>query len=363
MSRIAAAAALVCLLAATVPVRPVHAGEARAYQVLPPITHGNLTIFPVVAAAVHDTSDFLTLDEGVRNGDVVITEAGNVTPPLIRGDVHAPTFNYRSGAQVNQLVLVNKSKRPLLLLAGEIVTGGKQDRVIAKDRIVPAGAEPIDLGVFCVEPGRWTSVSAKFSSMGSAMAQPSVRGTAMGVANQQQVWAEVGRTRELAAKAVAAGPSAGAAGGIAQTSSYARVMENEAVKQRVESVAAPLLQSYQSALRDLRQRNAVGVVVAVNGEIIWADVFASTALLERYWPKLARSYAAQAALTPASSRQVDLAEAQKFLDDLSGKREVVESEPGVYRQAEITGEGFKVFQLTSLLPKTGFDLHLAKMAQ
>jgi len=33
---------------------------------------------------------------------------------------------------VNRLVLVNNSKRPLLLLAGEIVTGGKQDRVIGK---------------------------------------------------------------------------------------------------------------------------------------------------------------------------------------------------------------------------------------
>ena len=50
------------------------------------------------------------------------------------------------GDQVNTLVLVNHSKRPLLLLAGEIVTGGKQDRIIAKDRIVPADADPIDLG-------------------------------------------------------------------------------------------------------------------------------------------------------------------------------------------------------------------------
>jgi hypothetical protein len=35
----------------------------------------------------------------------------------------------------------------------------------------------------------------------------------------------------------------------------------------------------------------------------------------------------------------------------------------VYRQSEITGNGFKVFELTSLLPKTGFAVHLAKMAE
>jgi hypothetical protein len=30
------------------------------------------------------------------------------------------------------------------------VTGGKQDRVIGKDRIVPPESDPVDLGVFCV---------------------------------------------------------------------------------------------------------------------------------------------------------------------------------------------------------------------
>ena len=59
-------------------------------------------------------------------------------------------------------MLVNNSKRPLILLAGEIVTGGKQDRVIGKDRIIPAESDPIDLGVFCVEPGRWTGSSDRF---------------------------------------------------------------------------------------------------------------------------------------------------------------------------------------------------------
>ena len=41
---------------------------------------------------------------------------------------------------------------------------------------------------------------------------------------------------------------------------------------------------------------------------------------------------------------------------------IAESEPGLYRQTEITGDGFKVFELTSLLPKTGFQVHVAKMA-
>jgi hypothetical protein len=65
----------------------------------------------------------------------------------------------RGGARVNQLALINNSDRPLLLLAGEIVTGGKQDRVVGRDRIIPAHNEPVALDVFCVEPHRWTGVS------------------------------------------------------------------------------------------------------------------------------------------------------------------------------------------------------------
>ena len=40
------------------------------YKVLEPIRHGNLTVFPVVAASSHDTRN-LTLDEGLRSGDVI----------------------------------------------------------------------------------------------------------------------------------------------------------------------------------------------------------------------------------------------------------------------------------------------------
>src|ERR1051325_9501271 len=151
-----------------------HAGETTSlpgYKVLDPIRHGNLTVFPVVAAKSYPTGEFLTLDEGLRSGEVVVTEAGSVQGLVRR---HAVTGMRHDGAEVNRLVLVNNSKRPLLLLAGEIVTGGKQDRVIGRDRIFPAESDPIDLGVFCVEPGRWVATSEKFGNFDTAMASPKV---------------------------------------------------------------------------------------------------------------------------------------------------------------------------------------------
>ena len=95
-----------------------------------------------------------------------------------------------AGAQVNELVLVNRGKRPLLLLAGEVVSGGKQDRIIGKDRIVPVGAEPLPLDVFCVEHGRWTGGSDRFAAA-KTIVKPSVREEAAFNQDQQKVWAAV----------------------------------------------------------------------------------------------------------------------------------------------------------------------------
>ena len=349
---------VLAVVAALAVILPCLGGEVpltSGYKVLPPIKHGNLTVFPVAAGSSHNTQAFLTLDEGLRSGEVVVTEAGNVQPLMRR----RPRPVTHDGAQVNQLVLVNNSKRPLILLAGEIVTGGKQDRVIGKDRLVPAESDPIDLGVFCVEPGRWTATSDKFGSLGTAMAQPAVRARAMSDKDQAKVWSEVRNSQS----AVVSRLPTPAASEVAGTSSYARVMQNEEVKHQVDSIAEPIQRNYQSLIQQLRERNAVGVVVAVNGEIIWADIFASTALLEKYWPKLVRSYAAEAFVTKAKGRETDVKSAQEFLDSMEGRRETVESEPGLYRHTEITGDGFKAFELTALLPKTGFDLHVAKMAE
>ncbi len=324
------------------------------FKVLNPISHGNLSIFPVVTSYSHDTSEFITLDEGIRSGEVVVTESGRAMP-LIRGPhAHIPR-SY--GAQVNHLVLVNNSKHPLILLAGEIVTGGKQDRVVGKDLLIPAESDPVDLSVFCVEPGRWTGASDQFSTMKSQMAQPSVRREAMVAQNQQMVWDSV-----AASRSVIAGAIGGLSPAAKPTTSYAKTFEDGNVQKVISQQAAPIEQSYSSLMRQLRDQHAVGVVVAVGGQFIWADIFASTPLLEKYWPKLVRSYAAEAMTTRTSAKHVSVAAAQNFLDDMQGTRETIESEPGVYRQAESIAPDFKVFTLASLLPGTGFDLHISKIA-
>ena len=359
------------LLAAVSGPGPDNTPVASDYKLLAPISHGDLTIFPVVTAKSHDTSSFLTLDEGVRSGEVVVTEVGSI-PGMIRR--RRPLPQSYSQAEVNRLVLVNNSRRPLILLAGEVVTGGKQDRVVGKDRIVPAESDPVDLSVFCVEPGRWVASSTKFDTHASVMAQPSVRKKAMVDADQQKVWDEVASARAEFAMKVS--PSAtpatngnqqvfvgGAARELNSTTSYARTVENSAVKQQMDSITAPMQKSYESVIKQLRNQNAVGVVVAVKGRIVWADIFASNALLSKYWPKLLESYAAESLTAPGVSAQASMKDAQQFLNDWQARHETADSEPGLYRQRELVGDGFRAFELTSLLAQANFDVHLSKMAE
>jgi hypothetical protein len=366
---------LTVLLSGFIAISAANAGDAGSlpatandYKILAPITHGDLTIFPVVSAKSHDTSDFITLDEGIRSGDVVVTEVGNLHSTMRR----RPPYQTRpyQGAEVNRLVLVNNSKHPLILLAGEVVTGGKQDRVVGKDRIVPAESDPVDLSVFCVEHGRWTESSAKFDTHASVMLQPSVRMKAMADQDQQKVWDEVANSRKNMSGVMLNSPGASlstvevtsAQAQIDSTSSYAKARENSVVQKQVESITEPMQKSYESVIKQLRNQNAVGVVVAVKGHIVWADMFASSALLAKYWPKLLDSYATEALTMPGAHGETSIKEAEKFLQNWQARHEVVDSEPGLYRQRELIGDKFKAFQLTSLLAKEAFDLHLSKMA-
>ena len=207
------------------------------------------------------------------------------------------------------------------------------------------------------------------------MAQPSVRKQAMVANNQQKVWDEVANSKASMAANSRANLSKGTSSTVdvensapmielqkvETTTSYAKTRENKLIQQQVDDIVGPMQKSYESVIKQLREQNAVGVVVAVKGHIIWADIFASTGLLSKYWPKLLQSYAAEALSMSGERTEITSKAAQQFLDNWQTTHEGVESEPGLYRQTEMTGDKFKAFELTSLLPKQNFDLHVSKI--
>lgn len=346
------------------------AESSEAFRVLAPIESGNLLLFPVVRGngKAGPSAPFLTLDEGLKNGAVEVTEAGKVRGLVRRRDNGPAIWSDRGvGDQVNTLVLVNNSDQPLLLLAGEIVTGGKQDRVIAKDRIVPPGGDPIDLSVFCIEPGRWVESSAVFGAsakgaMNSIMVQPTVREQAMVAKDQQQVWNSVHGS--IAALTAAPAPASGGpmlASPLPSNTSYAKAMQSEEFKAKVDDAAAPVMKSREAIIAQLKKEGAIGVVVAVRGEIVWADLFSSTDLLSRYWTKLVRSYAAES-LNPGETHPAPtVADAQRFLGAPNGGTETSEGSVGIYRYRELKAGGTETFVLESLLPDAKYDVHISKL--
>ena len=55
-----------------------------------------------------------------------------------------------------QLTVVNTGQKPVLLAVGDVVEGGRQDRVIVSDAVIPPTNRPVTVAVNCVEQGRWT---------------------------------------------------------------------------------------------------------------------------------------------------------------------------------------------------------------
>jgi hypothetical protein len=356
----------------------------QGWRLLDPIRYENLTIFAVVSSQNADTSDFATLDDALASGDAVVTEQGNYIRRTRDGVVDSRPYG---SAQVNQLVLVNRGKRPLVLLAGEVVSGGKQDRIIGKDRIVPAGAPPLPLDVFCVEHGRWTDGSAKFAGA-KMMAHPTVREKAALDHSQAQVWAAVRGQAAMSSnsensRGAATGGRAGSAGGTsagtvsspppvlspramadtiasaAPTESYKQIYESPRVSSSIESFAEQVERRFDRATSGLKGEHVVGVIVAFGGEVAWSDAFASSQLFEIYWPKLLRSYVVEALTRTATKEDASLEDARDFLRPAAGHfRE--ETEPGVYRWRESTAGKIAQIELEALAPKP-MTLHWLKV--
>ena len=338
---------------------PAAAGRGAAppgWRLASPVTYQNLTIFPVVSGQDSDTTDFVTLDQGLASGDVVVSELGNYMRRTRDGEI--PPVSSR-GPQVNQLVLINRGKKPLLLLAGEVVSGGKQDRIIGKDRIVPIGAAPLALDVFCVEHGRWTGASEQFSA-GNAMVYPSVRNEAAVNNSQVQVWSAVrGEAKNVGnVPSVAAGapPPVITTRELSDTvassgsQSYQKIYNGSRIGSSVEGVAEEISRRFSRATSGLKGERPVGVVVAFGDEVAWSDIFASSELFNAYWPKLLRSYVVEAMTRPGVRQVASLDDARDFLRPINGHIEQ-ESEPGVYEWRKQSVGHLSEIQLAALAPK------------
>jgi hypothetical protein len=246
-----------------------------------PITVESLTLTPLIAAEA-DTpvvDDLLTLDETMPKGQVKIVEFNE-------GDVNNLTFS-------------NKSDHPVFLLAGEVIIGGKQDRIIGQNTVIPA-KKTQQVPVFCVEHGRWTGETKEFATA-KALAHGRLR-TQATFEGQQAVW------NEVAAKNVARKTTSG-------TDTYRAVAQQQA-----SGSMNDWEKKIDSSLEKLSADDAkhlVGFAVSVNGKVATIDLFQSPALFKKLEGKLVRSYITEAVdtKTDKAAKAPVAADIKSFADD------------------------------------------------
>ena len=282
-----------CLLLAlglfinTVAQKP-NAAANSSYRLSGPYTHGNLTVFLVHGKDLTNKT-FLTLQEALAQKKVRVYETKDV----------------------NELAIRNLSNQDIYVQAGDIVRGGDQDRMISMDFIVPPNSGRMPIAAFCVESGRWSKrgneENASFGSSENMIATKDLKLAAKREQSQEAVWKNVKAAQDkLAVNVVAAAPA------MLQTSSYELSVENAKVKETTEA--------YIKALSGILQNKSdvIGYVFAINGKINSADVYASSALFKKLWPKLLKASAIEAVAEQKGGQKFEApksAEVLGFLDD------------------------------------------------
>lgn len=244
------------------------------YALAEPISYRNVTVIPVVSTKKIDQDvDYASLEEAKKNGWVEIIEKP--------GD-----------EEVNSLRVRNLGPKPILLLAGQLLIGGKQDRIVGKDTVVPVG-ETIEVPVYCVEHGRWQGDTHKFEYQNQVVPKK-VKDAAM-FGRQEEVWSRVGEVNEEA-KADSS------------TSTVMAGLEAPEVRAKIDEGYADLAEK----LRGID--GCVGVIYAVNGRIETLELFGGESLWKSSMEGIVRGIVATGAtVTAGKSESVSLDDAEAFL--------------------------------------------------
>ncbi|NUN53862.1 MAG: hypothetical protein HUU06_13905, partial [Planctomycetaceae bacterium] len=349
-----------------------------------PLVHGNLALF-VLRGPGGDGREWITLDQGLAAGTVLVAEKG--------------AAQGRDEAEVNELTLENRSDRWLFLQAGDVVKGGKQDRVVGRDVALAPNSPPQGLDAFCVEHGRWVAgregrwdgdveiaqaanlqpsggagfalPSHSFSSNTALVNGPALRRAIQVAGSQQEVWREVASVERgasisqsgtVAFQVREGGGSAGMDNGgvgLSSTGTYNALLSVEKIVKAREDAVKALLDEV------LRRPDAVGIVAAVDGEILGADCYDSPGILRAMARKIVESWAVDAVLpgekgrpaAPTVSAPPTAEAVRAFLEDAGGAGRV-EERPGHLRRVLREGKGAHVLEYRAAAGEEAEPLHV-----
>lgn len=250
----------------------------------------NLTVFPIYAKQPEDLGEFTTLEGAIAAKSAIVREVGaDARLGASRGGAEQRAQGHDGGsARVDTVVIENKGRLPILVLAGTIVKGGNQDRQIGEDFVVAPG-KTVDVAAFCVEHGRWNGARDGKATGGQFVAQKSlalgsVRAAGQYDKNQGEVWNQVAQVNAANKKGAPSG-------------TLLATMDDAQIAQRRASIASQLTTAVGRADR---QDKLVGVAYAVDGKVKGVRWFAGTKLFQLHRETLLHTAAMEAIAASAS---------------------------------------------------------------
>ncbi|MCX6972596.1 MAG: hypothetical protein NTV93_20935 [Verrucomicrobia bacterium] len=252
-----------------------------------PVTARNLTAWFVSVPPGQQIPDYTVLEEAMENLTGLLHETGNV----------------------NQLLIENPGDHDLFIQAGDIVKGGRQDRTLGADFIVPAKSGKVPIPVFCVEAARWhkrkNEPDAHFSKSSDYASSKKLRAALRTSKSQGEVWASVKEEQEKLSESLG---------------SDATSAESPSSLQLSYEKQAASLDEYLAGLGSALSTDSVGVVWAINGKLSHADIYGGPVLFRKVWKKLLRAAAFEAigerSEQPAEALR-DIAEVSAWLEEAS----------------------------------------------
>lgn len=265
------------------------------HRVGSPQMAGNLAVFPIYAKTQQEIGQFATLDAALEKGKAVVRELGTTPAPprqtTGRRAANSDPSARLEGAQVNTLVIENKGSLPILVLAGTVLKGGKQDRQIGEDFVISANTTvPVD--AYCVEHGRWNGNREGENTGGvfkatKMLATSKVRVAGQHQKNQSGVWAEVSAVNAANKKSSA-------------SDTLMATLDDKEIAAKRSALAAKVSAFLAGAEQ---KEKIVGLAYAVDGKVRSVRWFWSHTLFELHKDTLIQTAAVEAITADAAASE------------------------------------------------------------
>jgi hypothetical protein len=238
----------------------------------------NLRLYPVYAKDSFKTifknvGKYMALQEAIQKNKVKITEKN-------------------SGGSVNDLTVENTSSDTIIIICGDVVKGGQQDRIVEEDIVLAPKSGKKNLKVFCVESGRWSrnntsdavivndvalknNKPAEFNAYYSKGSM-SLRKVVEKDKDQSKVWSKVEEINTANKTQTA-------------TKTYTAISSSESFSKKLDAY----VKFFSNKFND---QNIIGVVVVTGNKVLGCDLFATNTIFKGQLQSLLHSYATEAIL-------------------------------------------------------------------